>query len=249
MGKNYQLNYNVDIVMCIDATGSMGSLLDKVKQNALNFYADLTEAMRKKGNYVAELRVRIIAYRDYLADGEKAMLVTPFFSLPAEADRFKEVISSIVAEGGGDDEEDGLEALAYAMKSDWTKATKSRHVIVVWTDDGTHELGFGGDPENGRYLERTMPFSEVQKNARRYPLKMAKDFAELSEWWGDAYQPGIMNQSAKRLLIYAPDVEGWKSISDEWNQVLHYTSEAGQGLKEVEYSEIIDTIAQTIQAM
>ena len=42
MGSNYQLKYNVDIAMCIDATGSMQSLLDKVKANALNFYSDLT---------------------------------------------------------------------------------------------------------------------------------------------------------------------------------------------------------------
>lgn len=31
------LKYNVDIVMCIDCTGSMGDLLDTVKNNALKF--------------------------------------------------------------------------------------------------------------------------------------------------------------------------------------------------------------------
>lgn len=37
------LNYNVDIVMCIDCTGSMGGLLDNVKNNALKFYPDLSK--------------------------------------------------------------------------------------------------------------------------------------------------------------------------------------------------------------
>ena len=35
------LTYNVDIVMCIDCTGSMQGLIDTVKQNALKFYLDL----------------------------------------------------------------------------------------------------------------------------------------------------------------------------------------------------------------
>ena len=36
MGSNYSLKYNVDIAMCIDATGSMGGLLNTVKSNALS---------------------------------------------------------------------------------------------------------------------------------------------------------------------------------------------------------------------
>ena len=38
MGSNYSLKYDVDIVMCIDATGSMTGILDTVKRNALNFF-------------------------------------------------------------------------------------------------------------------------------------------------------------------------------------------------------------------
>ena len=66
MGSNYSLKYNVDIAMCMDATGSMGTLLNTVKANALSFYADLTGAMEKKGKHIDELRVRVIAFRDYL---------------------------------------------------------------------------------------------------------------------------------------------------------------------------------------
>lgn len=247
MGSNYKLDYNVDIVMCIDATGSMGSLLDTVKKNALKFYGDLTSAMAEKGKYVEELRVRVIAFRDYLADGDNAMLATDFYSLPAEEKEFEQLVSSLKPFGGGDDEEDGLEALAYAIKSDWTKGPHSRHVIVVWTDDATHKLGFGRDPENGRYLvDSKTSFDQVKENARKYPTKMAKDFAELSDWWGDVERPGLMNQYAKRLLIYAPEVKYWNSISDQWDQVLHFTSEAGKGLRELDYGEIIQTIANSI---
>lgn len=248
MGSNYRLDYNVDIVMCIDATGSMGSLLDTVKRNALKFYDDLTAAMALKGKYVKELRARVIAFRDYLADGENAMLVTDFYSLPSEAKEFAQALGTLQPFGGGDDAEDGLEALAFAIRSNWTHAPHSRHVIVVWTDDATHELGFGSDADNGSYLvqNHNLSSSQVRENAERYPTKMAKSFAELSEWWGDAEQPGLMNQSAKRLLLYAPDVKYWSAISDHWNMVIHYTSKAGNGLQELEYTEIIDAIGNSV---
>ena len=72
------------------------------------------------------------------------MLTTRFFNLPEEADLLKNLIGQITAMGGGDDPEDGLEALAFAMRSDWDKeGMKKRHVIVVWSDAATHPLGYG----------------------------------------------------------------------------------------------------------
>ena len=54
MGSNYKtlMAYEVDLVFCIDATGSMDPILDTVKSNALNFYQDfmgVMEAMRIMG--------------------------------------------------------------------------------------------------------------------------------------------------------------------------------------------------------
>ncbi len=228
MGSNYSIKYNIDIVMCIDATGSMGSLLDTVKKNALAFYDDLLHAMSKKAKHVDQLRVRVIAFRDYVADKNDAMLASDFFVLPGDAAEFEELLKGIEPFGGGDDDEDGLEALAYAIKSEWTTAgNKRRHIIIVWSDDGTHQLGFGNSEPN-------------------YPKKMAKDFNELTEWWGDESQPGIMDNNAKRLLIYAPDKKYWSTVSDSWDNVVHFPSEAGTGLRELEYEEILDSIANSI---
>ena len=42
------MKYNVDMVFCIDATGSMSPVLETVKQNALNFYDDVTKVMNEK---------------------------------------------------------------------------------------------------------------------------------------------------------------------------------------------------------
>lgn len=220
MGSNYNIKYNIDIVMVIDATGSMDSLIGTLKNNALTFYDDLIVIMSRKARHVDKVRVRVIAFRDYIADKEP-MLASDFFNLPEDSADFEELLKGIKADGGDDDGEDGLEALAYAMKSKWnTDGDKLRHIIIVCTDGGTHKLGFGAESTN-------------------YPRNMAKDFEELTEWWGDGEQKGIMNKRAKRLLIFAPEKKYWSIISDSWDQVAHFPSEAGTGLK---YDQILDGI-------
>jgi len=228
MASNYQITYNVDMVFCIDCTGSMGNIIEMVKKNALNFYEDVTAVMEKKNKHISQLRVRVVAFRDYIADKDKAMMVTDFFKLPQEADEFEKCVRSLKAEGGGDDPEDGIEALAYAIKSKWdTEGMKKRQVIVVWTDAPTHHLGYG-------------------KDSGYYPNGMPNDIKELSSWWGGVQQTGFVDNNAKRLLLFAPDAADWNVISQNWDNVLHFPSEAGKGLVDLEYEEIINTISNSI---
>ncbi len=228
MASNYKLSYGVDLVFCIDTTMSMDPILDTVKKNALNFYQDFRKVMDKKNKQVHELRVRIIAFRDYYYDKEKAMMVTDFFSLPEQSEEFEICIKGMSADGGGDDPEDGLEALAYAMKSDWnTSARKKRHVIVMWSDSAAHDLGFG-------------------KSVPNYPKGMAKDFSELTSWWGNGNKHGVMDENAKRLILFTPNANGWTQIRDNWNNVIQYESEAGNGLKDCDYEQILNAISNTI---
>lgn len=233
MGSNYKIKYDVDLVFVIDATGSMTDLIDMVKENALKFHIDLCDIMESKKKNINNLRIKLVAFRDYVDDGASAMMLTDFFKLPEQADDFKNAVNSIEAKGGGDEPEDGLEALAFAIRSDWCNSigTKKRHVIVVWSDASTHELGYGS-------------------KSKYYNSEMAKNFDELTRWWGYSSQQGenkgYMDNKAKRLLLYTPDVPGWNKISANWDNVLHFTSVAGNGLAEADYSEIINTIANSI---
>ena len=222
------LSYSVDVVFCIDATESMDPFLDVVKENALNFYQDFMDVMKQKKKKVTQLRVRVVAFRDYMADGREAMLVTDFFELPEQSEELELCIRSIEAKGGGDAPEDGLEALAYAIKSDWNMdSDRKRHVIALWSDDGTHELGYG-------------------KPAQNYPRGMAKDFEQLTEWWGSKYAPGIIDEAAKRLILFTPSKESWTTIRSNWNNVIHYESEAGKGIAGFDYEQILNAISNTI---
>ncbi len=226
--QRYRMTYDVDLVFCIDATMSMDPILDKVKMNTMDFYQDFYAKMSVKQKEINQLRVRVIAFRDYTYD-KVPMLVSDFFTLPDGREDFSTCVRSIVPTGGGDDPEDGLEALAYAIKSNWSRnAVKRRHVIVLWSDDGTHEIGFGRRRPN-------------------YPKGMPKDFNELTMWWGSRHYPGLMDENAKRLLIFAPDKPWWSTIRSNWNNVIHViTEDNDKGLSKVEYSAIFDAICNSI---
>ena len=146
---------------------------------------------------------------------------------PQQAQMFYECMEGIEAKGGGDIPEDGLEALGYAIRSDWTReGVKKRHIIVVWSDAPTHELGHG-------------------KVAPWYPEGMAEEFDELSLWWEDEQLGGGMDENAKRLLIFAPDAPDWSRISSEWGQVIHVQT-VSEGLLDVEYRQVLDAVCNTI---
>ena len=238
MASNTRLTYNVDIVFCIDCTESMDNILNIVKDRALNFHADVQATMKSKGKEIDQLRVRVVGFRDYLAFDEEQrkkahcnepMMITDFFTLPSDAHKLEVSVKSLQPIGGGDDPEDGLEALAYAIRSDWTtKGSKDRHIIVLWTDQAPHKIGYG-------------------KTASKYPKGMAKDIGELTEWWGDRYDSGFMpEQAAKRLILFAPNEGEWETISENWDNVLHLPSKAGDHLQDVDYQTILSCIAQTI---
>ena len=224
MENAYKLKYNVDIVFVIDSTGSMGHLVETVKNNALEFHVKLAEVMRKKQKTLNKVRIRLISFKDYVAD-KYPMLGTKFFALPDDEEQMKAALQSIRAEGGGDDPEDALEALAHAIKSDWASGTdKGRQVIVLYTDTGAHSLGFG-------------------KGMPSYSKGMPADMAELTAWWND---PSKIDQSQKRLILFAPNDAPWDYISSCWGEVVHAQTKAGAGLSEYDMQQIVDVISNSI---
>ena len=220
------LRYAVDIVFCIDVTGSMNPILDAVKQNALRFYDDVQANLTAKGKNVDQLRVRVVAFRDFHVNTENALVESSFFPLPEERTAFDRFINELVAEGGGDAPESGLEAVALAINSPWTSAgDRRRQVIVVWTDQPAHPLDTTVLPPD---LAGSVP----------------ADFSALTDSWEDAQ--GVLGPSSKRLILFAPDGPGWSDISANWENVVHHPSQAGGGLSEVDYGTIIDSIGNSV---
>lgn len=225
------LHYAVDIVMCVDATGSMHHTLAGVRDSVLSFHQLLTDAMAAKGRGISQLRLKLIAFRDFGDRADDAIEESRFFTIPQELKRFEAVVAGLDARGGGDEPESALAALALAVAADWeTGLDRRRHVIVLFTDASAHPLGAPG-----------------QTAAYTYPLNIPATMDGLFAQWGHARsQSALMENSAKRLLLFAPEASPWEEIAEDWNNTLYFPSVAGEGLEEWEMSEIIDTIANSL---
>ena len=252
------MKYNVDIVFVIDATGSMGmgNIIDVVKKMIPNFYKSAVKALNDKNKHVDVLRVKLIFFRDFLeynVDHIAPLMETDFFILSDQyndqSDSLLKSIASIEAIGGGDIPEDGLEALARAIQSDWCKPLdnhKRRHIIVLFTDAPTHELGYG-------------------KDCNLYPQNMPKDFSELTYMWGNQIRhPGTMEYKAKRLIMFAPEMselppdDGWRRIVEgrknsngeiierPWDLLDLIEINPNDEFKDVDFQRILDRIVNSV---
>lgn len=221
------LKYCVDLVFCIDSTGSMNPVISEVKERAAKFHTDLTTKMEEKDKKIDKLRLKVLDFKDFYADGPHALKESKFFNIPENNEDYSKFLSSIKADGGGDEPENGLEALSLAIKSDWTKdGDRRRHVIVMFSDASAHKLEYnaGAKPEH-------------------YPQDLPANFDELTDLWEG--QSG-MNNSAKRLLLFTRDAYPWTDISNHWSNTIHFASQAGNGLEEIEYDEILNAIASSV---
>jgi hypothetical protein len=209
----------------------MGPTLTNVKHSALSFPGRLAGEMTSKGRGISSLRLKVVAFRDFGDRAEDALEESRFFGIPAELDEFERTVRGLRPTGGGDAPESGLEALALAMAADWeTGLDRRRHVIVLFTDAPAHPLG---DPK--------------QTRAHTYPRSIPASLDALFEQWGYAQSQGaLMENSAKRLLMFAPEEYPWNDIADDWNNTLFFPSTAGEGLEEWEMDEIIATIANSL---
>ena len=222
MPANQGLDYNVDIVMCIDATGSMSSIINEVRDNALAFYRKFVEEMEAKDKSVQQLRIKVIVFRDYECDSEP-MVESRFFTLDDESADFKAFLAGIEATGGGDGPENSLEALALAINSDWVRTgAVRRHVVMMYTDAPALQLG-------------------QRKACAGYPTDMPADLAELHEWW----EGQSMERRSKRLLLFAPDTDPWCDMVD-WTNTFHQASQAGRGCSDTDIDTCIHMLVNSI---
>ena len=126
---------NVDVVMCIDVTGSMNDIISTVKNNAISFYDVFKNKCEDESILLESLSTQVIAFRDKNSDSNW-LQTSSTFSLPSQSADFKSFVSGLYAMGGGDTPESGLEALQTAFnKTDWgADDGYHRQVVILWTD-------------------------------------------------------------------------------------------------------------------
>ena len=226
--NSYDSSTDVDIVFCLDSSERMSHLINIVIENALGFYADLDKRAEEKNKQIRNVRVCLIVYRDYQIDREHAMMILPFLSLPEKNDVFRTSVRSLVAQGGGKSANDGLEALNYAMIQEWNnKSLRKRHIIVMCSDKDANDMGHGSQAYN-------------------YPQNLAADFKKLSDLWGSNTSPGIMDEEAKRLLLFVPDTDNWNRLYRNWNKTFWFEAGLGKGFVDVDYETMLDSIISVV---
>ncbi len=126
----------VDVVMCIDVTGSMSGIINTVKSNAMGFYDSFNRCCEEEGIQLTGLNSQVIAFQDKNHDGARWINVSPTYSLPSQKSEFNNFVNALYADDGGDTPESGLEALDMAFsKTDWgADDGYHRQVIILWTD-------------------------------------------------------------------------------------------------------------------
>ena len=199
--------------------------MDKVKEEALSFHRILTDSLQENEKSVDKLRIKVIVFRNYRFDSEP-MQVSDFFTIPDQYDALAAFVNGIEAKGGRGHYANALEAIALAMKSEWTtEGCRRRHVILVYTDKAANMLGAGASIPN-------------------YPADMPVNLATLGSWWeGKTMCESTYNPSVGRMVVFAPKVYPWVDLQ-AWNRYLPAYSKAGTGLTYIDMQCVIDYLVE-----
>lgn len=200
----------LDVVFCIDATGSMQNTINAVKSRANSFSDDLNTALVARGYEKFDYtRIRAVFYRDfYYDDGKKTyysgwgwyqnpipMSFSSFFEMPGQKSSLSSFLNTQNADGGGDLPESGYECINEGMSSTWKKVGDAipntsykidqvYPVIVLWTDAAAR------------------PFPDTQAQAKPlYPTTMPKTQSAFIAKWNSA---SVIDQANKMLAIFGP---------------------------------------------
>ncbi len=223
-------NRNIDIVFCIDGTGSMSPCIDNVKINARRFYTDFAKVMMYAGNDIEMIRVKIIVFRDYKCDGREAMVESAFFELPTEEQEFSAYLNGIHATGGCGEDANGLEALYRAMMSDFSTGVKDRQVIVLFADTTAIPLG-------------------KRKNCAGYPRDMVDDNGLLETWMCTQKHPSKLRERNKRLVMFAPKGSCYEEMRQRYNRSVFQPVQIHSGLDNISFADIIRIMAASASSV
>jgi hypothetical protein len=120
---------DVEVVFCLDTTGSMGGLLDGAKQKVWAICNQIAG-----GKPTPDLKVGLVAYRD---KGDE--YITKVFNLTTDLDAVNANLKTFVAAGGGDFPESVNQALFDAVnKITWSKDKKTLRIIFLVGDAPPH---------------------------------------------------------------------------------------------------------------
>ena len=228
--------YNIDIVLCLDLTCIVGCV-DFCKRVNSCLISDIETALKCKNKNADNIRIKIIAFRDsFNSEGRPVIEESRFFNLHRKESMEPEYFSAWIRHlkySTKIGKSNALEGLTLAINSEWiNEGDRLRHIIVMFTDAPAHKL------------------EEANLDNPSYPANMPTSLAELSDLWhtadGNQGSKTKLKQPAKRLIIFAPQEYPWPEIYENWEQVVYNPAHPGEGLDDVTYEDIIESIVGSV---
>src|SRR3954452_1950040 len=119
----------VEVVFCLDTTGSMGGLIEGAKQKIWSICNQIAS-----GKPIPDLKVGLVAYRD-----RGDAYVTQVLDLTDDLDAVHDKLKGFQAQGGGDSPESVNQALDDAVnKVKWSSDPKTLKIIFLVGDAPPH---------------------------------------------------------------------------------------------------------------
>ena len=185
---------NIDVVFCIDITGSMGLFLDNFRDSLDQIVEGIQDIAEDKGFDLERLRFKFIFFKDFNYDAEP-LKMTKFFRMPDRYEEVKEILARYEADGGGDMPESGMEALYYAFTSNWTDGPKDRQITMLFTD-----------------ADAQFDYDWYDQKEHDIDIKV-REIADLEKVYnqGSEEAPAIKDK-IKRLVIFAPEETTYQEL-------------------------------------
>ncbi len=149
----------VDIVICIDTTGSMSEVIEAVKSNVATHLIGGLKGQMARNQSPLDWRARVIGYGD-LKIGE-AVFESPFTS---DEGQLTSAVMNIPRTGGGDEPESTLDAMMIASRSPWRTDAAAHRIVILFTDASPHpEMHANTMPAGPRDVDEVISQITAQK--------------------------------------------------------------------------------------
>ncbi len=165
----------VEVVFCLDTTGSMGGLIQAAKQKIWAISNQIAS-----GRPTPRLKVGLLAYRD-----RRDEYVTKLFDLTEDLDAIHGHLQGLNAAGGGDFPESVNQALDEAVnKMSWSKNPKTLKLIFLVGDAPPH-MNYDNDVKYSdsckKAVANNITINTVQCGANAETKKFWEDICRLAE--------------------------------------------------------------------
>lgn len=210
---------NIDMVFVLDVTGNMGFFVDRFRRNLLPM---LRQRLSERAE-TARIRFRIITFRDYMSDGEEAIYRSRFYLMPEEEAELNRELQRVECYGGGDSPENGMEALYFALTSDFAAGEESRQYIFLFTNADAVEIGKRADCSG-------------------YPQDMPSE-EEIAALWKNGKG---LSKNGKKLVLVAPKETVYQKLFAGFDDVFFCPTSFSGLLDDLEFSPLLDKAIEEV---